>query len=80
MLWQKLLPYLVLLVPCSGGSVYFVDTQVVTTEGSQFDIRVGFSGAIQEIVNVIVSVSIDLRYRITSKTCGVKIIDYNCLF
>lgn len=46
-----------ILVPCSGGSVYFIDTQVVATEGKQFNLRVGHSGTINGIVNVIVSVS-----------------------
>ena len=57
MSWVLLLVLLVRVVPCSGGSVYFVDTQVVATEGSQFDLRIGFTGDIQSIVNVIVSVS-----------------------
>ena len=53
---QGVILLVALASPGSCGSVFFVDTQVTAEEGKQFSIRVGQSGPITEIINVIVQV------------------------
>ncbi|XP_053406317.1 adhesion G-protein coupled receptor V1-like [Mercenaria mercenaria] len=50
------LMYSICLVPCNGGLVYFLDTQVVASEGNQFSLRIGHTGTLTQIVNAIVRV------------------------
>jgi hypothetical protein len=45
------------LVPCNAGTVSFIDTQVIESEGNQFSLRIRHTGALTQIVNAIVRVS-----------------------